>query len=234
MDRKLLAQAFKASLPICIGYIALGLPCGVLAAAADMNLLQVLMLSVIMYSGSGQYMIPNLFLAGVPAMSLTAAVTLVSSRQLLYGSALSPYFKDVGKFRLFWFAATVTDESFGVILARFQMGRWTPGQAQAVNTFSHTFWTLSNVAGVLLGSWLVIDTSIASFAMTSIFICLLLMQHLTGDKVVAASMAVLGVVICKLVGLSGLAILLGSLLGIVAGVIVHRLLPGKGADHAVE
>lgn len=232
MNRRQLIQAIKAALPIGLGYIALGLPCGILGAAAGMNVLEVLILSVIMYSGSGQYMIPNMFMAGVPVYSLSATVTLVSSRQLLYGSALSPFFKGVDKLRLFWFAATVTDESFGVNLARFQMGKWTPAQAQTVNTFSHTFWTLSNVVGVLIGTWLVIDTAIASFAMTSIFMCLLLMQKFSADKVVAVAVAVAGVVVCKLIGLEGLAILIGAVLGVVAGMAVHHLRGGKADSDA--
>ena len=38
----------------------------------------------------------------------------------------------------------------------------------------------------------------------------------------AALMAVLGVFICKCVGLSGPAILVGALLGVVAGIVVSR------------
>ena len=230
MDRRLLIQAVKAALPIGLGYIALGLPSGILCAVAGMNVLEVFALALIMYSGSGQYMIPNMFMAGVPTLTLSATVTLVSSRQLLYGSALSPFFAGVNKLRLFWFASTVTDESFGVNLARFQMGKWTPAQAQAVNTFSHFFWTASNVAGVLIGSWLVIDTAIASFAMTSIFLCLLLMQKFSPDKVVAVAVSVAGVVLFKVIGLSGLAILCGALLGVAAGMLVHHFTHGDGED----
>lgn len=239
-----MTQAFRASLPIVIGYVALGVPCGILGAAVGMGLFQVLLLSVLMYSGSGQYMIPNMFLAGVPMASISATVTLVSSRHLLYGSALSPYFQGVSKLRLVFFAATVTDESFGVNLMRFQTGRWTPVQAQAVNTFSHMSWIISNALGVLLGAWLMIDTSIAAFAMTAIFLCLLFMQKFSFSHVAAAVMSVIGVIICKLVGLEGVAILVGALSGILMGVISLKIsgrtsTPGddgaeEGGHHAVE
>ncbi|NTU90209.1 MAG: branched-chain amino acid ABC transporter permease, partial [Actinobacteria bacterium] len=214
MKREEFARAFRVSLPICIGYVALGIPCGVLGAAAGMTLAQVCILSLLMYSGSGQYMIAGMYLGGVPISSLSASVSLVSSRQLLYGSALSPYFAGVKKRYLTLFAATVTDESFGVNLARFQMGPWSPGQAQAVNSFSHTSWVLSNLIGALLGSWLVFDTSIAAFAMTSIFLCLFMVQKFTANHVIAAVVAIAGVLACKLAGFSGLAIIVGALLGV--------------------
>lgn len=188
-----------------------------------MNVLQILMLSVLMYSGSGQYMIAGMFLAGVPIASLSTSVTLVSSRQLLYGSALAPFFIDVKKGWIALFAATVTDESFGVNMSRFAAGRWTPAQAQAVNTFSHLFWIASNVAGALIGAWLVIDTSIAAFAMTSIFLCLLMMRSFNASQVLAALVAVAGVVACKYLGFGGIAILIGAVLGVVAGMLARRL-----------
>jgi 4-azaleucine resistance transporter AzlC len=233
MSRQLVLEAFKAALPICLGYIALGLPCGILGASAGMNVLQIAIMSLLMYSGSGQYMIAGMFLSGIPIASLITSVTLVNSRQLLYGSALSPFFSGVKKGRLALFAATVTDESFGVNLARFTTGEWTPEQAQAVNTFSHTFWIASNVGGGLLGAWLVIDTSIAAFAMTSIFLCLLMMCRFRPSHVAAVVTAAGGVVICKLLGFSAIAILAGALLGIAVGVLTRRFDRG-GEPSAME
>lgn len=245
MNREQLSQAFRAALPIVVGYVALGVPAGILCAAAGMDIAQVALLAVFMYSGSGQYMIPNMFMAGASVATLSATVSLVSSRQMLYGSALSRFFNGVSKKRIVLFAATVTDESFGVNLMRFQDGSWTPGQAQAVNSFSHLSWTLSCVAGGLVGNLVSIPTAVAGFAMTSIFLCLLLIQRFTPSKVVAVVGSVVGVVFFKCVGLSGIAILLGALFGVLCGVVSHGRLDnghhgasknprGKEADHAVE
>ena len=59
--------------------------------------------------------------------------------------------------------------------------------------------------------------------MTSIFLCLLMMQKLDLENVITLGFAVLGVVICKLVGLAGAAILIGALLGVAAGMVAHVL-----------
>jgi 4-azaleucine resistance transporter AzlC len=225
--------AFREALPIIVGYIALGLPCGILGAAADMSVLQILLLSVFMYSGSGQYMIPGMYLAGVPLLTLSASVSLVSTRQMLYSSAFAPYLEDVSKTRLIWYAATVTDESFGVNLNKFLDGGWTPLQAQLLNTFSHLSWIAANVVGALLGAWLVIDTAIASFAMTSIFLCLFLIQRFTRSHVIASIVSIVVVVLCKLTVLSNMAILIGAIAGVAAGSFAHTHL-GGGSDDAVE
>ena len=52
-------QSFSAALPIMLGYVAIGIPCGILSASIGMNELQVFLLSAVFYSGAGQFMIPT-------------------------------------------------------------------------------------------------------------------------------------------------------------------------------
>ena len=59
-------QSFSAALPIMLGYVAIGIPCGILSASIGMNELQVFLLSAVFYSGAGQFMIPNMWLARSP------------------------------------------------------------------------------------------------------------------------------------------------------------------------
>ncbi len=221
-----------AALPIMLGYVFLGIPCGILEQQVGMSALQVFLLSMLFYSGAGQFMIPNMWLAGSPALAIIASVSLVNSRQLLYGASLSRFCDAVPKKLSFLFGATVTDESFAVNLGRFAnaQANWTVGQATAVNIFSQTTWALANVAGVVLGSLLTVPTALASFAMTSIFLCLLFSQKRTAPNVVAALVAILGVCICKTVGLSGPAILIGALAGVAAGILAAK----RGGSHVVD
>lgn len=222
-------EAFKLALPIMIGYIFLGVPCGLLCQQAGMDALQVFLLSTLFYSGAGQYMIPNMWLAGSPLSAIIASVTLVNSRQLLYGASLSRFCSNTKKSLSFLYGATVTDESFAVNLAKFELGNWSVKAATMVNLFSQSCWALANVLGVILGSLLTVPTALASFAMTSIFLCLLFSQKGTLSNIAAAGFAVIGVFVCKLVGLTGPAILIGALVGVAAGMVVAAL---KGESHA--
>ena len=65
----------------------------------------------------------------------------------------------------------------------------------------------------------------------SIFLCLLFSQKGSKANIAAALVAVLGVFLCKCIGLSGPAILIGALLGVVAGIMVSRKERGS---HVVE
>ena len=215
-----MAATFKAALPIMLGYIVLGLPAGILCHTAGMSVLQTFLLTACMYSGAGQYMVPNMLLAGSPVGAVMASVALVNTRQMLYASSLAPFFKGVGKGLSTLFAGTVTDESFGVNLFHLEVGNWTPWQATGVNLFSFATWVVSVTAGAVIGSSVSIPTAIASFAMTSIFICLLASQRFNASKAVAGLAAAVGVIACKLLGVGGVAIFAGAVFGIVVGMLM--------------
>lgn len=221
-------ESLSAALPIMLGYVAIGIPCGILSDSIGFGPLEVFILSVLFYSGAGQFMIPNMVLAGAPLLSVIASVSLVNTRQMLYAASFAPQCVGVKKRLAFLFAATVTDESFGVNTSRFEAGGWTVGRATLVNLFSQSSWTVSNVVGALVGNAVGVPVAIASFAMTSIFICLLVMQKMTVPSVVAIVAAMAGVVACKAVGLSGPAILVGALIGVAAGLAVDAARRGRG------
>ncbi len=222
-SRDNIQAAFKAALPIVLGYVAIGIPCGILSASIGMNALQVFMMCALFYSGAGQFMIPNMWLAGAPMASIILSVSFVNTRQMLYSAAFAPWCEGASKKLAFWFAATVTDESFGVNMQQFGQGEWSVQRATLVNLFSQTSWTLSCVVGVLIGNAIGIPLAIAAFAMTSIFICLLVTQKLTSANVVAAVCAMVGVFVCKLVGLSGPAIFIGALVGVACAFVFSRV-----------
>ena len=224
-------DAFHAAVPIMLGYVAIGIPCGILCDSIGLGPLQVLIMSVLFYSGAGQFMIPNMWLAGAPIASIIASVSLVNTRQMLYSASFAPRCAGMSKRLSFLFAASVTDESYGVNTARFEQGGWSVERALWVNVFSNASWTLSNVVGVLVGSAVGIPLAIASFAMTSIFICLLVTQKLSVENAVAAVVAMAGVFSCKAVGLTGPAILVGAIVGVVAAMAVGRARrSGSGGD----
>ena len=215
--------AFKAAVPIMLGYVAIGIPCGILSASIGLNALQVFLMCALFYSGAGQFMIPNMWLSASPIASIIASVSFVNTRQMLYSAAFAPWCEGVSKRLAFWFSATVTDESFGVNLQQFEQGGWSVQRATFVNLFSQSSWTASCVVGVLIGNAIGIPLAIAAFAMTSIFICLLVTQKATAANVVAAVCAAVGVFVCKAVGLSGPAIFLGAIIGVICAIVFSRV-----------
>ena len=215
-----LRAGVAAALPVMMGYVAIGIPCGVMAAEVGLSPAVAFLLSATFYSGAGQFMMASLALAGTPVASMVASVALVSSRQLLYSAALSPFVRGVPRPLATLFAATVTDESFGVNMDRFAGdGRWNVERATVTNVASMLAWASANALGALVGPALAIPTAVMSFAMTAIFICLLAGQRWTRVTAVVAATALVVVVALKLVGAGSLSVLLGAVAGVVAGLV---------------
>ena len=83
-------SAFRAALPVMLGYLAIGLPCGIMESKVGFSPLMSFVLSMTFYSGAGQFMIPSMWLAGSPLYSVIASVSFVNTRQMLYSAAFSP------------------------------------------------------------------------------------------------------------------------------------------------
>ncbi len=230
--REDIQKAFGAAFPIMLGYVAIGLPCGILCSSIGLSPLQCFLLSALFYSGAGQFMIPNMWLAASPVTAIIASVAFVNTRQMLYSASFAPFCEKAKKRLSFFFAATVTDESYGVNMAHFQLGEWSVRRGLLVNLFSQSSWTLSNVLGAVIGNAISVPLAIASFAMTSIFICLLCSQKVTPENAVAVVVAMVGVVVCKGIGLSGPAILIGAVIGVIAAFAFARVRASRGKERS--
>ena len=213
-----LSAALRAALPVMLGYVTIGIPCGVMAAEVGLGPPAAFLLSSTFYSGAGQFMMAALALAGTPLASMIASVALVSTRQLLYSAALSPYLASAPRPLATLFAATVTDESFGVNLDRFAADEaWGPERATAVNLMSMLSWAFAIALGAAVGPALAIPTTVMSFAMTSIFVCLLVSRSWTFVTAAVVSVSVASVLLLKALGVGSVSVLVGALAGIAAG-----------------
>lgn len=218
MGRRDLRAAASAALPVMLGYLTIGIPCGVMEAEAGVSPLWAFVVSATFYSGAGQFMMSSLALAGTPVAAMVASVSLLSARQTLYAAALAPHVSSAPRPLAALFAATVTDESFGVNLDAFASGvGWTPRCATLVNLLSMSAWALANAVGCAAGAVVSVPVATMSFAMTSIFVCLLVGQPRSSTTAVVVLVAVAVVAAMRLAGLEGATVLVGSVAAVAAG-----------------
>ncbi len=226
-----LRRALPVALPVMLGDVVIGLPAGILEAEVGLEPWAAFVLSCTYYSGAGQFMLPNLWLTGQGPWSIGASISLVNMRQLLYSAALAPAMAPVAKPLKTLFAATVTDESFGVNMERLSSDpAWDAACATAVNVLSMLSWATANAVGAAVGDALAMPTDVASFAMTSIFICLLLTQEFSRPTVVGAVTAAVVVALCKAVRAGGVAVVAGAAAGVAGAMAVG----GAGESRPVE
>ncbi|MGO5211251.1 AzlC family ABC transporter permease [Parafannyhessea sp. LCP21S3_E6] len=225
-------EVISAAWPVMVSYVAVGLPCGVLAAKAGMGPLQNFVLALTFLSGGGQFMMSNLWLAGVPLGSIVASVAAVSTRFALYSASLAPYLERFGRRSALAISCSYTEEAYGITLDKLASGAaWSARDALALNLCVQLTWAASCAAGAALGAIVNVPTAIAGFAMTSLFIYLLWAQPHTRPTAAAAAAAALTVAACKWAGAAGVAVPVAALLGVAAGLAAGALPHARRGRH---
>jgi 4-azaleucine resistance transporter AzlC len=135
-----------------------------------------LLMSVLVFAGGSQFIAVAMAGAGAPLSAIILTTFAVNLRHLLMSSALAVHFPGVSRRFLACFAYGVTDESFALNSARFRAGGWDRWRALTVNQVTNATWVVSTVAGVYAGSLIPAGAYGIDFALTAMFIALLVFQ----------------------------------------------------------
>ena len=104
-------QVLVAALPIMMGYFPLGLACGVLAGSVGLSTMDIALMSIFVFAGSGQFIALAMMGSGAAAISSIVLTTfIVNLRHLLYSSTLVKYISSGSHGYHMAFAQEIVDE----------------------------------------------------------------------------------------------------------------------------
>lgn len=166
----------RMSLPVCLGYIPLGIACGLLSQKAGLSPIDVIALSLFVYAGSGQFITASLLISHSSLMSIIITNFIVNLRYMLLTSTISQYYMKCKKRFLVLIAHETTDEVFALNISKFKNDNWNTTKSIALSISSHISWIIGNFLGSIAGSYFSINDMLVNFVLTSMFICLLCMQ----------------------------------------------------------
>ena len=124
---ELLAGA-KATIPLVIGAIPFGIIFGTLSSISGLSFWGTMAMSSIVFAGSAQFIALNLLAAGAAWPIIVATTFVVNLRHMLYAAALVPYVKHLSARWHLPIAFTLTDETFAVVIDRFQTEDGAPNK----------------------------------------------------------------------------------------------------------
>ena len=174
--RSTLREGLHAAWPICLGYFPIGLALGVLAQKAGLPWWAVAMMSIMVFAGSAQFICVAMIAAGASTPAIILTTFVVNLRHVLMSSALAVYLQGVNRRFLALYSYGVTDESFAVNLTRFREGGWDRWRALIVNHLANSVWIMSTICGALVGQFVPQGALGIDYALTGMFICLLVFQ----------------------------------------------------------
>ena len=170
MDRKSLAAAFPVTVPVLMGYLAIGMAFGFMLQAIGYNFIWAFFMSLTIYAGSGQYLGVNL-LSSAAALSTVAVMTLlINFRHLVYGLSMLEKFRGMG-LRKFYMIFSLTDETYALLSSvQPPVGVDPRNFYFSIALLDQSYWILGSVIGAVAGALLPIDTTGIDFAMTALFV----------------------------------------------------------------
>lgn len=168
--------SFSAAIPICLGYLPLGFACGVLAQKIGLSIFEIAGMSLIVFAGSSQFIAVSMIGTNSSIEVIIMATFVVNLRHFLLSSVLAKFLRNKKKSFLLIYSHGVTDESFAINYHKFTEGIWDSQKAIIVNIISFSCWNFGNIIGGLAGAILPVSNEIASYTLTAMFICLLVLN----------------------------------------------------------
>lgn len=214
-------SAFKQALPIVLGYLPVGFAYGVLARKAGISIDNTVLMSLIVFAGSAQFIAVGLIASGASALSVIITTFIVNLRHLLMSAALSPYLKKWSKLQISLFGFQLTDETFAVHSTRFADGDIHKGETYLINCISQAAWVTGTVLGIFC-STLITDVKPMGldYALPAMFIALLIFQIKDKSHIVVATITGLLSTALALGGTGQWNVIIATLIGATLGVAI--------------
>lgn len=195
MTKRTFKVAFRDSLPILAGYLALGIGFGVLLQSKGYSFWWAILMSITMFAGSGQYAGVD-FLAGGASILTTAVMTLIiNARHFFYGFSLLDKYRGFGAVKPYLIFG-LTDETYSVVCsAKPDKDIDRKKYYFFVTLLDHIYWITGCTLGAILGNFIPDSTGV-DFAMTALFIVIFVEQWLSTKEHLPAILGVATTLFC--------------------------------------
>ncbi len=175
-SKSAIKAAFPHTIPVLTGYVVMGMAFGVLLSSKGFGFLWAMLMGIVMYAGSMQFVAVSLLAAGFDPLGAFLMTLMVNARHVFYGIPLLERFKEYGKSK-FYMIFALTDETFALLCAtkppkdvdekKFYL---------SISVLDHLYWITGCTLGGILGGAVNIDTHGIDFVMTALFIVIFLEQ----------------------------------------------------------
>lgn len=224
-------ETFKVAWPLCLSYTPIGLACGILLHAGGFNFLLTGMVSLMVFSGGAQFLIAQMLTVNAPILTIILMLFFLELRYALLGSSLSKYLQGQNHRFIFTFALSLNDENYAVNYLKFATDKnWTPNDARQVEHWSLLFWTISNMVGALIGSALSINLEVVDFALTALFIYMIVMQVKSRLSLLVCILSGVLAAVCLIFTKSTLGLVASTLMASFAGFAIEELLKKRNKN----
>ena len=199
MTKRTFRRAFKDSLPIMAGYLALGIGYGVLLQSKGYSFWWAILMSVTMFAGSGQYAGVDFMASGASLLTTAFMTLIINCRHFFYGVSLLDKYRGTGVFKPYLIFG-LTDETYS-IAATVKLDDTIDAKKYYffLTALNHSYWITGCVLGAVLGMFLPFSSEGVDFAMTALFIVIMVEQWLDSKEHLPALLGMGTTVLCLII-----------------------------------
>ena len=226
MNRKpVLKQAFVSSLPVLMGYTAMGFAAGVLLAAKSgvrLPALWAFLTSATSISGALQFMLVDWIQKAQPMLDVALLTVCLNVRYSMYGLSLIERFRGLPLGKKLYLIWSLTDETYALeVENKVPPGGDSILYCLTLAALNHCYWIFGVTAGALAGAALPFPNKGIDFAMTALFLVILTDQCRERRNRAYAAVGLLAAIPCALIfGKDGM--LIPSIALMLSALIVFR------------
>jgi 4-azaleucine resistance transporter AzlC len=225
------AAALVDTVSVGVGMFPLGAAFGLLVVQSGLDWWWAVVLSVLVYAGSMEFLAVGLLVALTPLPQLAFTTLLVNCRHVFYALSF-PLERVHGRAARTYSMYALTDEAYALTAARAGVPL-SGARVLWLQAFCQGYWLAGSAFGALLGRWLAVDLLGLTFTLTALFVVLAMEAMRTERDLPGPVLALL----CALLALAvapgqmlivGMSLFVGALL--VRFALQRARRPGEAVD----
>ena len=224
-QKPVLKQAFISSLPVLMGYTAMGFAAGVLLAAKSgvkLPALWAFLTSATSISGALQFMLVDWIRTTRPMLDVALLTVCLNIRYSMYGLSLIERFRGIHPLKKLYLIWSLTDETYALeVENKVPPGGDSILYCLTLAGLNHCYWIAGVVAGSLAGAALPFPDKGIDFAMTALFLVILTDQCRERKNRVYAAVGLAASILCALIFGPG-KMLIPSIVLMLSALVVFR------------
>lgn len=197
-------KAFPYTIPVLTGYLFIGIAFGVMFAEKGYSFLWAMLMSLMVYAGSGQYLAVNFFVPGVSFLNVIAMTLMVNIRHIFYGISLLERFHQMGKKRWYMIFG-LTDETYSLLCTtKVPKGVEEEKFLFAISLMNQSYWIIGSAIGGIAGALIPFNSEGIEFAMTALFVVIFAEQWMEEKNRIPELLGVAAAFVClQIFGVDG-------------------------------
>ncbi len=174
--RLVLSAAFRASVPVLLGYISIGLAYGLVLVGSGLPWWLAPLSALFVYAGAAQFMGIGLLAGSAGVLELALLTLLMNARHMVYGLSMLGRYANAGM-RKPYLVFALTDETYGLLTTiEAPQGVDQRSFYTSVSALNQSYWFIGCSLGAALGNALPMRVEGLDFALTALFTVLLVEQ----------------------------------------------------------